>query len=259
MIRQLVEVVDDVFVATSRTMSTTSTIVARGGSALLVDPAWHPDELASLGAELAARQLRVVSGFSTHAHHDHLLWHPGFGQAPRFASPGTAHLAVADRAVLLSELGADFPDDLADLMGMVLPVEDAIPEQHLPVGVSAELIVHDGHAPGHSALWLENERVLIAGDMLSDIEVPLPYDDLSAYLEGLDRLAPFVSRAVIVVPGHGTPSAEPLERLDADRRYLDAVIHGRVPDDPRLADRDMQEQYERLVALVAATPPPPPS
>ncbi len=248
--RDLVEVVDGVFVATSRTMLTTSTVVAHSGSALLIDPAWHPDELANLGAELAARELRLVSAFATHAHYDHLLWHPSLGDAPRYASDGTAQLAIEDRASLATAIETEFPEELVELMGRVQPIRDTIPTNDLPTGVAAELIVHDGHARGHSALWLENHGVLVAGDMLSDVEVPLPYDDLAAYLEGLDKLAPFVARAAVVIPGHGTPGRHPQERLDADRRYLDAVMQGRVPDDPRLADSDMYEEYTRLVELV---------
>jgi hypothetical protein len=40
-----------------------------------------------------------------------------------------------------------------------------------------------------------------------------------------------------------------MERLDADRRYLDDVLAGRVPDDPRLGNPGMAEMYERLVSL----------
>ncbi len=81
--RELVEVAPGVLVATSRTMTTTSTAVVRDGDALLVDPAWHPDELVGLADALDARGLRVVGGIATHAHHDHLLWHPRLGDAPR--------------------------------------------------------------------------------------------------------------------------------------------------------------------------------
>ena len=89
--------------------------------------------------------------------------------------------------------------------------------------------------------------------MLSDIELPLPFgpDALPAYLAGLDALAPFVTRASALIPGHGTPSFEPVERLDADQRYLDAVMSGRDPDDPRLGNPGMGEAHERLVRLLA--------
>ena len=77
------EVAPGVLVTTSRRDTTTTTVVVHGDEALLVDPAWDPDELAAIADLLDAHGLRVVAGVSTHAHHDHLLWHPRFGTAPR--------------------------------------------------------------------------------------------------------------------------------------------------------------------------------
>ena len=73
--------VEEVLVRTSRRLSTTSTLVLAppaGGAdgaraALLVDPAWEPDELVAIADEVRARGARLVAGFATHAHHDHLL------------------------------------------------------------------------------------------------------------------------------------------------------------------------------------------
>jgi glyoxylase-like metal-dependent hydrolase (beta-lactamase superfamily II) len=277
--RELVEVAPGVLVATSRTMTTTSTAVLRGGDALLVDPAWHPDELAGLADALDARGRRVVAGIATHAHHDHLLWHPRYGDVPRFASPRTVALARQHRFELRAALvggegseaaGAEsWTPELLGLVGAVQPwappragiryggsggVESAerMPTAELPG--EPELVVHDAHAPGHCAVWLDEPRVLLAGDMLSDVELPLPFDpdDLPAYLDGLDRLSPYVARARVVVPGHGRPTSDGSTRLDADRRYLDAVITGRDPDDERRESPGMAEVHARIRALAAA-------
>jgi glyoxylase-like metal-dependent hydrolase (beta-lactamase superfamily II) len=242
--RELVEVAPGVLVATSRTMTTTSTAVVRDGDALLVDPAWHPDELVGLADALDARGLHVVAGIATHAHHDHLLWHPRFGGVPRWASPRTVALAREHRAELREALvdgaGAHgWSPELLDLVGAVrswaAPTRAGIrsagseraataeltPTAGLPG--EPELVVHDAHAPGHAAVWLDAPRVLLAGDMLSDVELPLPLDpdDLPAYLDGLDRLAPYVARARVVVPGHDA---------DDPRRENPgmAVVHARV-------------------------------
>lgn len=246
-----VEVAPGVRVFTSRTMHTTSTVLHGGGEALLVDPAWHPDELEAIAAHLDERALTVVGGFATHAHHDHLLWHPRFGEAPRWASPRTAELARSERETLVAQLGAGFPAPLVELMGRVDAVADRIPDP--PPGVEVDLVVHDGHAPGHTALWLPGPRVLIAGDMLSDIELPLPFhpDDVPAYLRALDTLAPFAARAAVVVPGHGAIGDDALARLDADRRYLDDVQRRGVSDDPRIANPGMAEEHAHLQRLVA--------
>lgn len=254
----MIEVADGVLVATSRVMSTTSTVLCRDGEALLIDPAWMPDELDALADELDARRLRVIGGFATHAHHDHLLWHPRFGAAPRWASAATAALARDEREALSGALGGDFASELVELMGRVEATDAAIPRASVPRGFAPELVVHDGHAPGHTAVWLPEQRVLIAGDMLSDLELPLPFepDDLPSYAAALDLIAPYVAHADVVIPGHGSPGTEATRRLDADRRYLDDVIAGRVPTDPRLANAGMREAYEHLKAMVTGAADP---
>jgi glyoxylase-like metal-dependent hydrolase (beta-lactamase superfamily II) len=252
--RELIEVADGVLVATSAIMSTTSTLLVGDGEALLIDPCWLPSELDGLADAIDDRGLTVVGGFSTHAHYDHLLWHERFGAAPRWASRATAALARDGRAELLEGLGADFPLPLAELMGRVRGVDAGIPASSVPRGFAPELVIHDGHAPGHTAVWLPDQRVLIAGDMLSDVELPLPFapDDLEAYVAALDLLAGYAPRAAVVIPGHGTPGGDAQLRLDADRRYLDDVAVGRVPADPRRANPGMEQEYERLKQMIAA-------
>jgi len=246
--RHAVEVRPGVLVATSRRDTTTSTIVVRGRAVLIVDPAWEPDELARLAELVSAGGWRVSAGFATHAHHDHLLWHPRFGRAPRYASPKTAELATTHRLDLQAALGADWPAELLTLVGDV----QAVAGPGLPVDEPAELVVHDGHAPGHAALWLPERQVLLAGDMLSDVELPLPLwpDDLPSYVAGLDALAPYVRRAQVLVPGHGHPTDNPAARLAADRAYLSEMLRGRDPDDPRRANPGMAEVHRHIRALV---------
>ncbi|GIG32910.1 MBL fold metallo-hydrolase [Cellulomonas oligotrophica] len=275
---RLLRVADGVLVASSRTMSTTSTLLVTGGRGVLVDPAWWPDELSGIADDLDALDVRVTAGFSTHAHHDHLLWHPRFGAAPRWASTGTCAVATRDRAALLADLTAEgpWPADLVERFGDVRPLPGGsaspqggaggsggagtvlrVPEPFGADGPDEDLlaVVHDAHAPGHAALWAPARGVLLVGDMLSDVEVPLPFDpdDVPAYLAGLDALAPWVARADVLVPGHGAPTHDPVARLDADRRYLDAVLGGRTPDDPRLADPAARADHARLIAIVAGS------
>lgn len=245
--RELIEIAPGVHVATSRVMHTNSTVLATSGEALLVDPGWVPSELDGLAEWLRAQGLDVVGGFATHAHHDHLLWHPEFGHAPRWASERTAELAVSERESLVLSLGEGWPDALVELIGRVRPVQG-----ELPAAFEIELIVHDGHAPGHTALWLPEQRVLISGDMLSDVELPLPFcpDDLPAYVEALDALAPYAARAALVVPGHGRVGTDALARLDADRRYIDDMMQGGESVDPRRANPGMAEEYTHMQRLV---------
>ena len=166
-------VVDDcdvrIGVTTSRRDRTTSTLVVADGHALLVDPSWDPDELAGLAADLAAAGLEVALGFATHAHHDHLLWHPALGSAPRLASPAVARQCATDRDAIVAGLGPDWPAELADLVGRVDAVglgaggpdagglgeggPGAVAGTALDwPGPEVRLLTHDAHSPGHTAL-----------------------------------------------------------------------------------------------------------
>lgn len=229
------EIASGVLVFTSATMSTTSTVIADGEAALLVDPAWQSDELVGIADELDLRGLQVELGWSTHAHHDHLLWHERFGSAPRLATPDAATMAKRQ----LSEIRSELEAILRPLAGLVSGYDSA----RLPWPRQvAEVVAHDGHAAGHGALWLPEQRLLVAGDMLSDVEIPLLAESgLDAYRQGLELLAPYVRRAEVLVPGHGGvaragTSDSPAARLRADRAYLASLAKGNGHDDPRLGN-----------------------
>lgn len=233
-------------VATSRKDATnTVVVVGRAGAALLVDPAWTPDELDGLDRELRARRLRPTGAFATHAHFDHLLWHAGFGDVPRWATAETARRAGLGRDDLLRELGPGYDRQVLDRFGAVTAVlGDVVPWD----GGRVQVLRHDAHVPGHAALWLPAQRTLIAGDMLSDTEVPLldAEDPLGvAYAAGLEVLAPVAERATVVIPGHGRPGSDGCARLEADRRYLSALRTGVRPEDPRLRDVAMLGEWTR--------------
>jgi glyoxylase-like metal-dependent hydrolase (beta-lactamase superfamily II) len=256
--REAVEVAPGVVVMTSGRYATTSTIVRRGTRALLVDPAWTVPELDAIRDRLAADGTTVATGFSTHAHHDHLLWHPDFGDAPRYASPATVRCAAEWHGELRAQLDDDyrigFPDSL---LGLLPVVGDHLPDPFADgCDEPVQLVVHDGHAPGHTAVWLAERGVLLAGDMLSDVELPLPFDpdDLEAYLAALDALGPAVERVDVLVPGHGRVTDRPIDRLDADRRYLDAVLRGADPEDSRRANPGMDAAHRRIVELARTRP-----
>ncbi len=108
-------------------------------------------------------------------------------------------------------------------------------------GPRAVVYAHDAHVPGHGAVLLPDPGVLIAGDMLSDLEIPLldlaAADPFGGYRQGLELLAS-VPGVRVLVPGHGHVGEQPefRRRVDADRAYLDATEAGADPADERLTD-----------------------
>jgi len=91
-------------------------------------------------------------------------------------------------------------------------------------GQEIELHSADGHTADGMALWVPWAGVLVCGDYLSPVEIPMLSESGSrdAYLATLERLRPLVAQAQWVVPGHGAPTDGPRasEILDEDVRYL---------------------------------------
>src|SRR4051794_21669885 len=59
----------------------------------LIDPGIDGSELNELADDVDGLGIPVVAGFSTHPHWDHLLWHPRFGDVPRYATAACAQVA----------------------------------------------------------------------------------------------------------------------------------------------------------------------
>jgi hydroxyacylglutathione hydrolase len=238
-VREPPEVAPGVFVVTAEQYTTTTTVVAgRDGGCLVIDPAVTPADVAALAAWLAARGLRPAAGWSTHPHWDHLLWSRALGaDVPRYATARAVAAAAARRDELLAELAAAAPGHDQALFARIV----ALPGEEIPWdGPVATVVAHDAHAPGHGAVFLPGAGVLVAGDMCSDIEIPLldlaAADPLGSYRAALGRLAA-VAGVRVVVPGHGRAgdAAAFRSRLAADAAYLDALARGADVTDPRLA------------------------
>ena len=231
------QVADGVWVRQSAWVWSNTTVVRGEGGLAVVDPGIEGAELDQLADDLDALGLPVVAGFSTHPHWDHLLWHPRFGDAPRYATPACAHAAseARERAqAMAAESASGVP---LELIGLLTP----LPADGGPV--PGTLVEHEAHAIGHAALLLADRGVLIAGDMLSDVLIPLldprRPDQVGAFETALDRLEEAARHVDVVVPGHGAVAEGPevAARLAADRAYIDALRRGAEPADPRL-DQD---------------------
>jgi glyoxylase-like metal-dependent hydrolase (beta-lactamase superfamily II) len=246
------EIASGVFVATADLYTTTTTIVVGAdGGCLLIDPAVTVADLAGLAGWLSERGLRPVAGWSTHPHWDHLLWSASLGDVPRYATPRAVATAARELPGLISAVGEEAPGHDLTLFARLEPLLDR--EIDWP-GPRAVVLAHDAHAPGHGAVFLAEAGVLIAGDMCSDIEIPLldteSPDPFGGYRRGLGLLAgtPGVR---LVVPGHGHVGdhAEFRRRVAADLGYLDATEVGADVADPRLTQDWLRADHARHVEL----------
>src|ERR671939_377672 len=180
------QVADGVWVRQSAWVWSNAITVRGEGGLIVIDPGIDGSELNQLADAVDELGIPVVAGFSTHPHWDHLLWHPRFGDVPRYATPAAAHVAgeARERAqAMAAESASGIP---LELIGLVTP----LPTDGGPV--PGEIIEHQAHAVGHAAILLADRGVLLAGDMLSDILIPMfdsrQDDQVGAYETALARL-----------------------------------------------------------------------
>src|SRR3954464_11771255 len=239
------QVADGVWVRQSEWVRSNATVVRGEDGLILVDPGIGGSDLDQLADDVDRLGIPVVAGFSTHLHWDHVLWHSRFGAVPRYAVPAAAEAATAVREraqSMAAESAAGIP---LELIGLLTP----LPADGGPV--PGEIIEHQAHAIGHAAVLLADRGVLLAGDMLSDVLIPLldprRPGQVSAYEEALDRLGEAAPHAGALgprpaapgAPGPGAAAGGPggAPRSAADRAYIDALRAGDEPVDVRL-DQD---------------------
>jgi glyoxylase-like metal-dependent hydrolase (beta-lactamase superfamily II) len=161
----------------------------------------------------------------THHHPDH-----HFG-AIVFRRLGAKVIAHPDRRVLASEAGEDAL--IADWVRVVgldamrgfefadVPDRPVTGSDTLRLGGRTIVITHPGaaHTAGDLMVWLPQERVLFAGDILIEDGVTMVVDGNSAEL--LKALALIDSlKPAVAVPGHGAIPHDPLELVERTRNYI---------------------------------------
>ncbi len=241
----------DALVVTSRMWQTNATALRAGGEAVLIDAPYFPDELEALPPLLAQAGFGPDGLLATHGDFDHLLG--------RLAFPGLA-LGVGEETALRlrAEPGAaqrelrDHDDEhyVARPAPLSLGAVQALPVPgRIDLG-DAELELHpaEGHTADGCAVFARSLGLLVVGDYLSDVELPMISEggSLSEYRATLARLAPLVAEAETVVPGHGSPHdrASALRILDEDLGYLDELERGE--ERPSLPEARSSKAQRRL-------------
>jgi glyoxylase-like metal-dependent hydrolase (beta-lactamase superfamily II) len=253
----------DVIVVVSGAWQTTCTAVRSGDEGFVIDSPVLPEELEALPTVLEQAGFPLSGLLATHGDWDHLL--------AKLAFPG-ASLGVGEStaARLSSELGApqrrlrEFdaewyidgrkPLGLAEFQGLPVPGRISIGSETVN---ELELYPADGHTRDGVAFWVPWAEVLVCGDYLSPVEIPMISHEhggsIGAYRETLFRLSPLVNNAATVVPGHGAPLSgeRALEILAEDLTYLDSLAAGAEVTLPGGRRSATQKQiHERNVASV---------
>ena len=244
-----VSVHEDAIVVTSLFWQLNAVALRAGGEAMLIDSPYFPEELELLPTVLAQAGFEPVALMATHADFDHLLGRVAFPELS---------LGVAESSMLRirAEPGAAQRElrDYDDRAYVVRPRPLSLGQtQSLPVpgrlglGEREELELHatGGHTSDGMAVFAPWLGVLVVGDYLSPVEIPMisPGGSVADYRGTLAALAPVVERAASVVPGHGAvlDRDAALRVIEEDLGYLDALERGQ--ERPQLpGGRDSSEQ-----------------
>jgi glyoxylase-like metal-dependent hydrolase (beta-lactamase superfamily II) len=231
----------------SELMQNNAAVVQGRDGVLVADPGLTSAEMECLANDLRELGQPVVAGFATHPDWDHVLWDASLGEAPRY---GTARCAAFMRelrsqsdwkARAYEGLPPEIADEMPlDLFGLITGLPDGTSQ--LPWdGPKVRVVEHPAHAPGHAALLVEESGVLVAGDMLSDVFVPMldvggSADPIGDYLLGLRALGDVADGVVAVIPGHGSLAEgdQVRARIELDLAYVQALRDGGDFDDPRV-------------------------
>jgi glyoxylase-like metal-dependent hydrolase (beta-lactamase superfamily II) len=231
----------DVIAFVSDMWQTTCTAVRGGDEGFLIDSVLYPEELRALPDVLAQAGFPVSGLLTTHGDWDHLLGRTAFPGAALGAGEATverlsSELGDAQRKLRTFDqehyVDGRPPLSLGSLQSLPVP-------GHLEIGSGSEgheLELHEtgGHTADGVAFWMPWAKVLVCGDYLSPVEIPMLSGggSVSVYRGTLERLRPLAAQAEWVVPGHGAPyaGARALEILSEDEAYLTAL-----QDDPGAA------------------------
>jgi glyoxylase-like metal-dependent hydrolase (beta-lactamase superfamily II) len=223
---KVIAVHEDALVMTSALWQTNAVALRAGEEAMLIDSPYFPDELEMLPEVLRQSGFEPVGLIATHADWDHLLGRFAFPDASLGVAESTATRIREEPGVAQKRLrDADNqyyvrrPQPLSLGSYQPLPVPGKLelgPEE-------IELYPAEGHTDDGMILFARWCGVLVAGDYLSDVELPT-WTNKELYRKTLDRLRGLVADATVVVPGHGAPMPrdKALEVLDEDIAYLDA-------------------------------------
>jgi glyoxylase-like metal-dependent hydrolase (beta-lactamase superfamily II) len=191
-------------------------------------------------------------GFSgllaTHGDWDHLLGRMAFPDAAVGVAETTAARLTGDPGDAQRKLRAFDEELYVERRPLQLGQVQALPVPgKLEVGPH-ELELHptEGHTVDGMAIVVPHARVLICGDYLSPVEIPMVVDR-GAYQATLRRLRELVEQVDHVVPGHGAvlDSTRALAILNEDERYLEDLTLPIARRDARQRQID-RENRERL-------------
>ncbi|MBD1371456.1 MBL fold metallo-hydrolase [Hazenella sp. IB182357] len=237
-IQQLTE---NLTVFQSELYQTNSTLVQTNDLILLVDPTWLPDEIKTIQVEVnRIQQGKPLYLLFTHSDFDHILGYSAFPGAKTISHHFLQHCSEEykqdkkykivdfyEKYYIKSPFSAEFPH-----------IDYAIQEDNQTIQVG-ETTLRFFLAPGHTEdglfCLIDPLGIWVAGDYLSDIEMPFIFDTYQSYVHTMEKAEQLYVdyRMNWLIPGHGSVTDDQTEmkrRIHISKTYL-ALLRQAIIDD----------------------------
>jgi glyoxylase-like metal-dependent hydrolase (beta-lactamase superfamily II) len=250
----------DVIVFVSDVWQTTCTAARAADEGFVIDSPVYPAELSALPGVLEQASFPVSGLLATHGDWDHLLARLAFPGAALGCAEATAQRLAREPGAAqrrLREFDAEHyvprptPLSLGTLQSLPVPGKLELGPSH-----EIELFEATGHTADGVAYWLPWVSVLVCGDYLSPVEIPMLSSggSIENYRATVARLGELLAVAQWVVPGHGGPiSSEQARTIAAeDVAYLEALGLDPTTAQPPASRRGAPQQkiHDANVAFV---------
>lgn len=217
----------------SALFQTTSTVVEADEFVLIADPNWLPLEIKEIQQYVAqiknGRELYVLF---THGDFDHIIGYQAFPGAKVIGSKGLQeHPQKEEKLHLIKQFDHDYY--ITRPYPIAFPKVDIIIEKDGQTVVLGNTTITFYLSPGHTHDGLftviEPLGIWIAGDYLSDFELPFIYHSAIAYGETLQKAERILLEHTVrvLVPGHGqwTENEEEVRgRIHRSQTYLGKLV-----------------------------------
>lgn len=209
---------------------TNATLIEGEEECFLFDPTFYPHELAQIKRALPDKPLNVIY---THADWDHIA---GFSEFSYGHTIG--HHKIRERHDPMAKVRAfDLQWYVArdKALGELRIDEEIMEERVQSFSKDALLFLPiPGHTDDMMATFFLEGKLVVAGDVLSDLEFPFIFYSGGKYIESLEKMKEKIIEHGIhtLVPGHGRAivdsQAEILQRIGEDLEYLQGLLAGRT-------------------------------
>jgi glyoxylase-like metal-dependent hydrolase (beta-lactamase superfamily II) len=231
---------DYITVFQSALFQTTCTVIEAKEFILVVDPNWLPNEIEEIQRHVAQIQgEKELYLLFTHGDFDHIIGYKAFQGAKIIGSKGLQeHPNKNKKLNLIRQFDNDYY--IQRSYPIEFPVVDIVVEEDGQQLVHGDSTITFYLSPGHTHDGLftviEPLGIWIAGDYVSDFELPFIYDSAKAYEETLRKAEQIIKNhsVSVLVPGHGqttTCSDEMKRRIEMSQDYLDRLIAAVIKDD----------------------------